>query len=46
MSKALSANIHDPNHTADEYDLYFNGLYIFFKFYSADSYMSESDYPI
>lgn len=25
MSKALSANIHDPNHTADEYDLYFNG---------------------
>ena len=25
MSKALSANIHDPNHTADDYDLYFNG---------------------
>lgn len=25
MSKALSANIHDPNHTVDEYDLYFNG---------------------
>ena len=25
MSKALSANIHDPNHTADEYDIYFNG---------------------
>ncbi len=25
MSKALSANIHDPNHTVEEYDLYFNG---------------------
>ena len=25
MSKALSANIHDPNHTVDEYDIYFNG---------------------
>lgn len=25
MSKALSANIHDPNHTVDDYDLYFNG---------------------
>ena len=25
MSKALSANIHDPNHAADDYDLYFNG---------------------
>lgn len=25
MSKEFSANIHDPNHTADEYDLYFNG---------------------
>lgn len=25
MSKAFSANIHDPNHTVDEYDLYFNG---------------------
>ena len=25
MSKEFSANIHDPNHTADDYDLYFNG---------------------
>lgn len=25
MSKALSANIHDPNHSVDDYDLYFNG---------------------
>lgn len=25
MSKEFSANIHDPNHTADEYDIYFNG---------------------
>lgn len=25
MSKEFSANIHDPNHTVDDYDLYFNG---------------------
>ena len=25
MSKAFSANIHDPNHSVDDYDLYFNG---------------------
>lgn len=25
MSKELSANIHDPNHTAEDYDLFFNG---------------------
>lgn len=25
MSKEFSANIHDPNHTVDEYDIYFNG---------------------
>lgn len=25
MSKALSANIHDPNHSVDDYDFYFNG---------------------
>lgn len=25
MSKEFSANIHDPNHTADDYDIFFNG---------------------
>lgn len=25
MSKEFSANIHDPNHRVDDYDLYFNG---------------------
>lgn len=25
MSKEFSANIHDPNHTPDDYDLFFNG---------------------
>ncbi len=25
MSKEFSANIHDPNHTVEEYDIYFNG---------------------
>ena len=25
MSKEFSANIHDPNHTIEDYDLFFNG---------------------